>query len=525
MLKYSLVITILFVSVFIHLNAQSEVKGIVYEDVNKNGKKDKNENGIKNIAVSNGIQVVLTNEKGEYTLPVQNDNIIFVIKPSTHSVPVNKQNLPQFFYIHKPKGSPELKYAGVSSTGKLPKSVDFGLFPSTYKENFTMLTFGDPQPYTKEEVDFFYKGIVKELEGVDGVDFGMSLGDLVGDDLDLFNPYINACSHIGIPWYNVIGNHDLNFDVKNDIYSDETYEKTFGPANFSFNHGMVHFIVLDDVLFPDPRDGVGYVGGFRKDQLEFVKNDLKHVPKDYLVVVSMHIPLTESQSSDTFRDEDRAKLFSYLKDFPYTLTLSAHHHTQSQYFLSREHGWQQEKEHHHYNVGTTSGDWYSGRLNKDGVPISTMRDGTPKGYAFIHYKKNQYVIDYKVAGKPKEYQIEIFAPKIVEQNRRTSSFIMANFFMGSENDSLFYRVDNGEWVKMGYIKTFDPSYLHLLHEWDYTEELLDGRRPSNPTESRHLWYGRVPVDLEVGEHTIEVKAHDMFGRVHKQTKKYRIAKK
>jgi hypothetical protein len=97
MLKYSLVITILFVSVFIHLNAQSEVKGIVYEDVNKNGKKDKNENGIKNIAVSNGIQVVLTNEKGEYTLPVQNDNIIFVIKPSTHSVPVNKQNLPQFF--------------------------------------------------------------------------------------------------------------------------------------------------------------------------------------------------------------------------------------------------------------------------------------------------------------------------------------------------------------------------------------------------------------------------------------------
>jgi hypothetical protein len=155
MLKYSLVITILFVSVFIHLNAQSEVKGIVYEDVNKNGKKDKNENGIKNIAVSNGIQVVLTNEKGEYTLPVQNDNIIFVIKPSTHSVPVNKQNLPQFFYIHKPKGSPELKYAGVSSTGKLPKSVDFGLFPSTYKENFTMLTFGDPQPYTKEEVDFF----------------------------------------------------------------------------------------------------------------------------------------------------------------------------------------------------------------------------------------------------------------------------------------------------------------------------------------------------------------------------------
>lgn len=43
-----------------------------------------------------------------------------------------------------------------------------------------------------------------------------------------------------------------------------------------------------------------------------------------------------------------------------------------------------------------------------------MRDGAPKGYAFINFKGNQYSLDYKVAGKPKNYQIEVFAPEVVE---------------------------------------------------------------------------------------------------------------
>lgn len=55
----------------------------------------------------------------------------------------------------------------------------------------------------------------------------MSLGDLVGDDLSLFNPYIQATKAVGIPWYNLLGNHDLNFDVDTDKLSDETYEAHF----------------------------------------------------------------------------------------------------------------------------------------------------------------------------------------------------------------------------------------------------------------------------------------------------------
>lgn len=504
------------------LKAQSTVVGYVFEDANKNGKKERREKGIANVAVSNNREVVITDKKGRYELPIGEDNIIFVIKPSGYKPAVNENNQPQFYYIHKPQGSPSLKFKGVEATGKLPKSVDFALLPSEEKERFTALIFGDPQPYTKEEVDFFARGVVAEVEGIENVHFGLSLGDLVGDDLSLFSPYIQTLKKVGVPWYNLLGNHDLNYDAETDALSDETFEAHFGPANYAFNYGKVHFIILDDVLYPNPKGGRGYWGGFREDQLNFIENDLKHVPKDHLVVLAFHIPLSEPEGRDTFRDEDRQRLFNLLQDFPNTLSLSAHTHIQKQDFFTQEDGWKQEKPHHHYNVGTTSGDWYSGKLNEEGVPFSTMRDGTPKGYAFISFHGNKYVIDYKAAGFSDDYRMDIFAPKVVQHKKGTSAGIYANFFLGSEQDTLMYRIDNGEWKRMHYYQDYDPTFLHKLHEWDFAEDLIPGRRPSNPTASKHLWRAGIPTNLEPGEHTIEVKATDMFGRTFTQLKSYRI---
>lgn len=107
--------------------AQDSVKGYVFEDKNNDGIKDKKEEGIAQVAVTNGEQVVLTDKKGRYKLPIGEDNIISVIKPRDYQIPVNDNNLPQFFYNHKPEGSPKTKFEGVNPTGKLPKSVDFGL--------------------------------------------------------------------------------------------------------------------------------------------------------------------------------------------------------------------------------------------------------------------------------------------------------------------------------------------------------------------------------------------------------------
>lgn len=524
MKKVSFILLGLFLSWAV--KAQSVAGGYVYEDTNGNRKKERREEGLAGVAVSNGTKVVLTDKKGRYELPVGNDNPIFVIKPAGFQLPVNEQNLPQFYYMHKPQGSPHLKYAGVAPTGELPRSLDFGLLPAEEEEEFTALIFGDPQAYNMQQIDYFRRGVISEVAGIDNVAFGLSLGDLVGDNPDLFNPYIQVVKEVGIPWFNLMGNHDMNYDAKADSLADESFEAHFGPANYAFNYGKVHFIVLDDILYPDPRNGKGYWGGFRDDQLNFIQNDLKYVPKGHLVVLAFHIPISEPEG-DSFRDEDRQHLFKLLKDFPHTLSLSAHTHIQKQDFFTKEDGWQQEKPHHHYNVGTTSGSWYSGRLNDKGIPVSAMRDGTPKGYAFITFKGNEYEIDYKAVDKPRDYQISIYAPKVVGHKQKTSAGIYANFFMGSKGDEVVYRVDEGEWKPMHYQLDYDPGYIHLMHEWDFAEQLMPGRRPPNfkgeRHKSRHLWRAGIPTNLDPGKHTIEVKATDMFGQTFRQTKTYRIA--
>lgn len=505
----------------VSMSSQQLAKGTVYGDIDANGKKGRGEKGISGVAVTNGSTVVLTDEKGRYRLPVGADNIISVIKPSGYRVPVDENNLPRFFYRYKPDGSPNSKFPGVPPTGKLPGNIDFGLLPGNGGDKFTALIFGDPQPYSMEEIGYFDKGIVDDVKITEDTYFGLSLGDLVGNDLDLFGPYVRAVKKIGIPWYNVMGNHDMNFDAKSDTLSDETFETYFGPASYAFNQGKIHFIVLDDVLYPDPRDGKGYWGGLRPDQLEFIKNDLKHVPKDHLIVLAFHIPLAEFDR-DLFRDSDRKKLFDLLKDFPNTLSLSAHTHIQRQDFFGKEDGWQRETPHHEYNVGTTSGDWYSGKLDAQGIPISVMRDGTPRGYALIHFTGNQYEIEYRVAGKPKDFQIGVFAPKVVAKGRRTKAGIYANFFMGSKGDTVLYRVDDGEWKEMDYLEDYDPSYVDLVNEWDTSEELMPGRRSSDPIDSKHLWRAGIPSDLPVGEHTITVRAIDRYGKKHEATRTYRL---
>lgn len=498
-------------------------KGIVYEDLNANGKKDKKEKGIEGVAVTNGVEVVLTNAKGEYQLPVGEDNIFFVIKPSGYKIATDTNNLAKFYRIHKPKGSFDAQYKGVAPTGALPESLDFGMIPQEESKNFTALIFGDPQPYTLEDIEWFTRGVVDELVGIKDVAFGLSLGDLVGDNLTLHQPYIQSIKKVGIPWFNLMGNHDMNYDAKEDHLSDETFEANFGPANYAFNYGNAHFIVLDDILYPDPRDGSGYWGGFRKDQLDFVENNLKFVPKDKLIVLAMHIPL--NKEGESFRDEDRRRLFDILKDYPNVFSMSAHTHLQRQNFFGKEEGWNGVKPWHEYNAGTTSGDWYSGEMDARGVPYSTMRDGTERGYALLNIKDNQYSIDYRVSGESAAYQMEIFSPKVIPHGRGTSAAIYVNFFMGHEGNKVEYRIDDTSWSPMKFTSEPDPSYLHRLHRWDYADTLMEGRRPSNAVKSTHLWRGTFPANLAEGEHTIEVKAEDMFGKVSIQKKTFRVEKK
>ena len=83
---------------------------------------------LADVRVSNRRDVVRTNAECEYELTVDSDDIIFVIKPKGYRTPLSEDNLPRFYYIHKPAGSPDLNFKGVEPTGELPSSIDFPLY-------------------------------------------------------------------------------------------------------------------------------------------------------------------------------------------------------------------------------------------------------------------------------------------------------------------------------------------------------------------------------------------------------------
>ena len=270
-------------------------RGHVFDDANRNGVRDPGESGVRAL-VSNGRDVIRTGRDGAYEIPAPDNVAIFVIKPRDYDVPLTDRNLPDFYYLHYPDGSGrDLEFGGVEPTGPLPASVDFPLHRISRDELFhrdsqgdrkrkpvRAILFGDPQPYTIDEVNYFQQEIIPDvLAAIEAMPederptFGVTLGDLVGDDLDLFQPLIDATAALGITWWNVLGNHDINFDAETDQRSDETFTAVFGPADYAFFEGDSLFIVLDNVVYEGPtadRPMGPYHAGLNERQLGFLDN-------------------------------------------------------------------------------------------------------------------------------------------------------------------------------------------------------------------------------------------------------------
>ncbi|MCB1231822.1 MAG: calcineurin-like phosphoesterase family protein [Verrucomicrobiae bacterium] len=490
------------------LFAESEATGVVFHDKNGNGTREAGEPGIPGIAVSNQREIVTTDAEGRWTLPSDDDTIFFVIKPANWATPVSEHQIPQFYYIHKPNGSPpDFRYAGVAPTGPLPESIDFPLTPAEEPDTFKAILFGDPQPADLDQIDYIAHDVIAELVGTDAK-FGVTLGDIMFDKLEFFEPENANIALIGIPWYNVIGNHDLNFDSETDADSDETFHRIFGPNYYSFDYGPVHFIVLDDVEWGITRpDGKRtYRGGLDERQLTFVKNDLARVPEEKLVVLMMHIPLTEM--------ENRTDLYRLIEQRPYSLSISGHTHWQAHQYIDEKDGWRGPKPHHHIVNVTVCGTWWKGEKDEVGIPHATMRDGAPNGYSIITFDGTSHVLDFKAARQPADYQMNIHAPDEMKLAAALETMVHVNVFNGSKDSVVRMRVgESEEWITLE--KTLEPDPYYSEVRQREMERYPDSKNHLNaPIDSDHLWKAALPEGLKTGPNLIRVEATDAYGRKH-----------
>lgn len=483
------------------------IRGVVYHDLNGNEQRDADEPGLAGVRVSNGREIVETDGVGAYALPVTEDSITFVIKPRGWRTPLSEDLLPRFYYIHKPAGSPDVRYNGVAPTGPLPDSVDFALYPQDEPDQFHAILFGDPQPRNQQEVDYIAHDVVEDLIGTEA-SFGVTLGDITFDDLSLFESINKTIALIGIPWYNVMGNHDINYDARFREHANETFERVYGPSYYSFDYGPVHFLVLDDIMwYIDDGTGRGrYRGGFGPEQLQFIQNDLALIPDEQLVVLMMHIPLTNV--------DDRRELYRLIEQRPFSMSISAHQHYHEHVWITSEDGWEGPQPHHHVINVTVCGSWWSGFPDERGIPHSMMSDGAPNGYSIISFDGHEYALDFRAAGRPADYQMQIHAPEAVSQADLASTAVYVNVFNGSDRSSVRMRIGDGEWHDMLQAIEADPQFVAVREaENAVADAPEEWRELPQPHATRHLWKLNLPADLSVDTYRIEIETTDMFGQV------------
>ncbi|HEX9998210.1 MAG TPA: calcineurin-like phosphoesterase family protein [Abditibacterium sp.] len=484
------------------------------------------------VRVSNGRDIVVTDRLGRYRLPVAQGDVVFVIKPRGFALPLNEQNLPQFYRVHQPQGSLALKFAGVAPTGPLPTSLDWTLQAQEESDEFRVLLFGDPQSRNQEEVGFLTRDIIADVVGEKAA-FGVSLGDLAFDDLSIYPNQNRAIAMLGMPWFNVVGNHDLNFDVPDRTLSTETFKSIFGPTYYSFDYGSAHFVVLDDVAY----DGIGsalagknkgtYHTELGAKQLQWLENDLKLVPREQLVVIMTHIPLVNPEAKDAVGHQadlrDLAAFFRIIESRPHCISISAHTHFQQHLFLGREVGFNGPSPHHHFNAVTTCGSWWTGMRDEQGIPHTTMRDGAPNGYSFLNVKGNRYSIDFKAARRSADHQMNIYAPDEVASVDAAKTEILANIFAASEKSRVEMQIGNGAWRMMQFAPRPDPAYVAAKNAQEALEKNGGARKLPAIIDSPHIWAANLPENLPAGTHMIRVRTTDMWGRTHQDHTVIRVA--
>lgn len=502
-------------------------KGTVYLDANSNGQRDPGEQTIEGVKVSNGVEVVKTDPEGQYAIALPPESTLFISKPAGYSLPLNDVQLPQFYYHHYPDGTPDAadwKWPVIQPTGPLPETIDFPLLEGVVPDTFKAMGFADPQTARDEELDMMRKDIIDALFGnPHQAEFGLVAGDVVNDNLALYERHNKLMAQIGIPIWNVPGNHDLNQESPNHEYATQTFKSVFGPDYYAFDYGQVHFLALNNVGFKGK--GNGYEGHIDAKQMQWIENDLQDVPTDHLIIIITHIPLITYANNRTFPNSINTTNFKdllrILARFQHIYTIAGHDTSNSwKVEVDHKHGWYGAPFIAHTLAETRGGGWQRGPKDERGVRPATMQDGNPNGYYVFYFDGNQVRPRFIPAGGDPTDRLRItLDPQLVHPDSvaqtyplgldrgalQDSTFVVVNFFDGGERDQVTVSLDGDEPVPMAHIERTDPFYVRQYQKYEGTDDAF-----ASPQVSSHIWQWPLPR-LKPGVHSIVVTAKDEFG--------------
>jgi hypothetical protein len=317
--------------------------------------------------------------------------------------------------------------------------------------------------------------------------FGVGCGDLMFENLSLLPEYEDAVKQMGIPFFQVIGNHDVDNQAQTDELSVGTFLRTFGPTNYSFNRGEVHYVVMDDVFWIDD----AYIGYLMQEQLDWLKADLQVIEKGRRVVLFVHIPVycTQHIRAGKKRPEssmvvtNRQALYDILA--PYRAHIVAGHMHESEHLRDGNITM--------HVAGAACGAWWTG-------PV--CGDGTPNGYAVYEAHGEDLKWRYKSSGSPDNLQIRLYDRGV---DPAAPSEIIANVWDWDPTWSLVWFEDGIRKGALEQRRGLDP----LAQKLYAGPELPRKHKWVDPWMTDHLFRAVCSPSAR----DIVVEATDGFGRV------------
>tara|TARA_R110002072_G_scaffold136124_2_gene278174 strand:+ start:147027 stop:149843 length:2817 start_codon:yes stop_codon:yes gene_type:complete len=524
-------------------NPHSETaRGRVYLDENNNGRPDAGEPGIPDVRVSNGCEVVQTNAQGEYEIQLAPADILFISQPSGFRAPVDEHNIPKFFYLHYPDGTPtdiagtaiDWQWEVIAPTGPLPAAINFALIstPDTGIQ-FDAHAFADTQARTDLDQDKLREDLINPLIGnPHDVEFGITVGDVVYDNLDLYDRHKAMMALMGIPQWYLPGNHDINFESPDAHFANETYKRHFGPTYYSFSVGNVHFVALNNVEYAGADntlpEGGRYRGYISENQLYWLQRDLATVDRNKLIVIATHIPLISEAIDDSGSEPATGpstvnfdQLIQLLLPFENVYAMAGHDTSNSwKVEINHTHDWQGQPWIAHTLAEVRGNGWQTGPEDLRGVNDAMMQDGNPNGYYVLHFDDTEVVPEFipfptgPDAGQRMRITID---PPLSNAdgdslNRgiiSAGSKVVVNLFDGGVRDQVWLSLNGQTALPMRYTVRTDPYVERAQARLQGTPQAM-----GTPQRSAHIWELELPDDLPVGVHRLTVNSVDEFGQRH-----------
>lgn len=361
--------------------------------------------GIPGVAVSDGYEVVVTDEHGVYQLHSEKLwKYVFITLPSGYEAPL-QGIIPQFYaYLTEGPGVAERR--------------DFSL-KRVANDHFTMFFLGDIH-MAKRADDInqfrrFARYMNKSLAEAQGRCYVMTLGDMTWDGYwysnnFYFPEYLAEVStwFSGVPFFHTMGNHDNDMNRIGDIEKTRPFTEFIGPSYYSFNIGKVHFVVTDDIDYNDVGTGSAlrgnYKHNFSSNVVAWLAKDLALVDPETPVVISAHSPTVAPSGATTFKprltgadapgEANTEDFLEAVKGHPVHF-VAGHSHKVFHYEDKADQGYLE------HNLGSVCGNWWNSGYVETGIHLCP--DGAPGGYAIWEFTGTELRHRYQAAGMPEDY--------------------------------------------------------------------------------------------------------------------------